>query len=99
MWSDEAPFTLSGHINRHNCIYWYGESMHLTLEQQLSQPGVNVWGDISSSGVLGPFFFSDGTVTIDKHFETLMNQVVPQLQQQPNSHYFYFQQDGGSPHY
>ena len=30
--------------------------MHLTLEQQLNQPGVNVWDGISSSGVYGPFF-------------------------------------------
>ena len=61
VWSDEASFKLSGHINRHNCVYWYGENMHLTLEQQLNQPGVNVWGGISSSGVLGPFgFFSFG---------------------------------------
>ena len=52
VWSDEASFKLSGHINRHNCVYWYSESMHLTLEH----PGVNVWDGISSSGVYGPFF-------------------------------------------
>uniref|UniRef100_A0A0L8I0P7 Transposase Tc1-like domain-containing protein n=1 Tax=Octopus bimaculoides TaxID=37653 RepID=A0A0L8I0P7_OCTBM len=57
VWSDEASFKLSGHINRHNCVYWYSENMHLTLEQQLNQPGVNVWGGISSSGVYGPFSF------------------------------------------
>ena len=28
-----------------------------------------------------------------------MNQVVPQLQQQPKSHDLYFQQDGAPPHY
>ena len=72
--------------------------MHLTLEQQLNQPGVNVWGGISSSGVLGPIFF-DGTVTGDNYLEILMNQVVPQLQQQPNLHDLYFQQDGAPPHY
>ena len=98
VWSDEASFKLSGHINRHNCIYWYGENMHLTLEQQLNQPGVNAWGGISSSGVLGPIFF-DGTVTGEKYLEILKNQVVPQLQQQPNSHDLYFQQDGAPPHY
>ena len=56
VWSDEASFKLSSHINRHNCVYWYSENIHLTLEQ-LNQPGVNVWGVISSSGVYGPFFF------------------------------------------
>ena len=56
VWSDKASFKLSGHINRHNCVYWYSENMRLTLEQQLNQPGVNVWSGISSSGVYGPFF-------------------------------------------
>ena len=53
VWSDEAFFKLSGHINRHNCVYWYSENMHLTLEQHLNQPGVNVWGGISSSVIYG----------------------------------------------
>ena len=38
-------------------IIVFTENMHLILEQQLNQPGVNVWGGISSSGVYGPFFF------------------------------------------
>lgn len=38
-------------------------------------------------------------VTGDKYLEILMNQVVPQLQQQPNSLDLYFQQDGALPHY
>jgi hypothetical protein len=41
----------------------------------------------------------DGIVTGDKYLEILMNKVVPQLQQQPNSHYLYFQQDWAPPHY
>ena len=36
VWSDEASFKLSGYINRHNCVYWYSENMHLTLEQELN---------------------------------------------------------------
>ncbi|GAB1604759.1 hypothetical protein Ahia01_000757400 [Argonauta hians] len=61
VWSDEACFKLSGHINRHS-VYWYSENMHLTLQQQLDQPGINVWRGISSSSVLGPYFF-DGAIT------------------------------------
>ena len=37
-------------------------TMHLTLEQQLNQPGVNVWDGNSNSGVFRPIYF-DGTVT------------------------------------
>ena len=33
IWSDEASFKLSGHVNRHNCVYWYTNNMHLTLEK------------------------------------------------------------------
>lgn len=73
--------------------------MHLKLDQQINQPGVNVWSSVSSSGVLGSIFFFNGTVTGDKYLEILMNQVVHQLQQQPNSHDHYFQQDGAPPHY
>ena len=59
IWSDEASFKLSGHVNRHNCVYWYTNNMHLTLEKQLNQPGINVWGTMSSSGVYGPFFWKE----------------------------------------
>ena len=97
VWSNEASFKLSGHINRHNYVYWYSENMHLTLEQQLNQPGVNVWGGISSSGVYGPFFGRNNDR--DKYFEILKNQILPQLQQLPNLHDFCFQQDEAFPHY
>lgn len=52
-------------MNRHNS----------TLEIQLIQTGVTVWGGISSSSVLGAFFY--GTVTGNKYLEILMNQVFP----------------------
>lgn len=59
VWTNEASFKLSAHVNRHNCVYWYSENMHLALEQQLNQPGVTVWGGISSSGVLETVFFME----------------------------------------
>ena len=34
-----------------------------------------------------------GTVTGDKYLKILKNQVIPQLQPQPNLHDLYFQQD------
>ena len=54
---DKASFKLSGHVNRHNCICWYCENKHFTIEQQLNHPGVNVRGGISSFGVTGPICF------------------------------------------
>lgn len=39
LWSDKSYFKLSGHINRHNCVYWLDENPHLTSKSQLNQLG------------------------------------------------------------
>lgn len=56
-WTDEACFKLNGMVNRHNCVYWASENPNDHLTTQLNQPGLTVWGGISSRGVLGPIFF------------------------------------------
>ena len=57
-WSDEANFKLSGAVNRHNCIYYSTENPHVTIEEQLNQPGVTVWAGLSCKGVIGHIFFN-----------------------------------------
>ena len=57
VWTDEASLKLSGYVNRHNCVYWYSEKKHLIIEQKLNQHGVDVWGGISSFGLIVPIFF------------------------------------------
>ena len=32
IWSDEACFKLSGHVNRHNCVYWADGNPNFTIE-------------------------------------------------------------------
>ena len=59
--SDEASCKLNGQVNRHNCTYWYTDNQHLSLEKQLKQPDMSVWGTISSFGILGQYFF-DGNI-------------------------------------
>lgn len=99
VWSDEATFKLSGSVNRHNCVYWADENPHKVVEKQLNQPGVTVWGSISSCGVVGPVFF-DRTVTGVNYLEALQRQVVPELQNGPlDFGTLLFQQDGAPPHY
>ena len=83
IWSDEACFKLSGHVNRHNCVYWADENPHLTIRSQLNQPGVTVWGALSSEGVLGPVFF-DGSVDGNNYLNMLRDVVVPQLRTSAN---------------
>ena len=59
----------------------------------------SIWSRfISSSSVNGPLFL-DGTLTGDKYLKIPKNQILPQLQQLPNLHDFYFQQDEAPPHY
>jgi len=98
IWSVEACFKLSGHVNRHNCVYWADENPHLTIQSQLNQPGVTVWGALSSEGVVGPVFF-DGTFECNNYLNMLRDVVVPQLRTRTNYAELYFQQDGATPHY
>lgn len=98
VWTDEACFKLSGHVNRHNCVYWADENPHVIMTSQLNQPGVTVWGGISCDGVIGPVFI-DGTVDSHKYLDMLTDVVVPQLRTRPNFAELYFQQDGAPPHY
>lgn len=98
IWSNEACFKLSGHVNRHNCVYWDDENPHFTIMSQLNQPGVTVWGALSSEGVVGPVFF-DGTVDGANYLKMLRDVVVPQLRTRANFTELFFQQDGAPPHY
>ena len=62
--------------------------MLLTLQQLVSMFGV-----VFQVLAFGDHFL-DGAVTGNKYLKILKNQVVPQLQPQPNLHDLYFQQDG-----
>ena len=83
VWTDEATFKLSGHVNRHNCVYWSDRNPHFTITSQLNQPGIIVWAGISSDGIVGPQFF-DGTVTGERYLDKLKNFIIPALRQRPD---------------
>lgn len=97
LWTDEASFKLNGHVNRHNCVYWSDTNPHEVMEKDLNVPGLNVWGGISSIGLIGPYFF-EGTVTSAAYLEMMQNFAVPEME---NNHIgnFIWQQDGAPPHY
>lgn len=98
VWSDEALFKLSGHVNRHNSVYYDTTNPHKTMEQQINQPGLCVWGGISSSGVIGPFIFQ-GTLDGEKYLRLLRTNVMPILKQRPDFNRVLLQQDGAPPHF
>jgi hypothetical protein len=98
IWSDEACFKWSGHVNRHNCVYWADENPHLTIRFQLNQSGVTEWGALSSEVVLGPVFF-DVTLDGNNYLNMLRDVVVPQLRTKAHFAELYLQQDEETPHY
>ena len=68
VWSDEAQFNLNGTVNRHNCVYWAPENLHVHVDKAVSLPGVHVCCGLSARGLIGPFFF-EGTVTGEAYLE------------------------------
>ncbi|KAJ8957455.1 hypothetical protein NQ318_004936 [Aromia moschata] len=62
LFSDESTFTLHGHVNRQNCLYWSGENAYCMRELHTQNPEkVNVWAGIIGENIIGPFFI-DGNL-------------------------------------
>ena len=57
IFSDEAHFQLTGHVNGHNSRIWIDENPREIQERPLNCPRVTVWWGISASRVYGPYFF------------------------------------------
>ena len=98
IWSDEVTFKVNGHVNRHNSVYWYETNPREILEKEVNVPGITVWGGISSSGMIGPFFFEE-TVTGNSYLTMLQEKMWPVVSQRQDIDQIYFQQDGAPPHY
>lgn len=101
LFSDEATFQSTGHLNRHNCHYWARENPHWTqhIDHQ-HRWSVNVWCGIVDGQVIGPYFFN-GTVTGQNYLEFLRNQ-LPGLMEDLSCRTrqrMWFQQDGAPPHF
>ncbi len=71
LWSDEAIFSLSETVNRHNCVYWEAKnSGHLQECDNLGSEKLMVWCGVWSNGRVGPFFF-DGSVNEESYLAML----------------------------
>lgn len=73
VWTDEASFKLTGHVNRHNCVYWHSENMHLRLETQLGQPGVS--GVVFQVLVFKDQYSFDGSDTGNNYLKIIINEL------------------------
>jgi len=96
VWSDEAQFKLNGTVNRHNCVYWALENLHVHVGKEVNLPGVNVWCGLSAGGLIGPFF--EGTVTGKAYLEMLRSSILPAVRALYENSEVFYQQDGAPPH-
>lgn len=98
--SDEAHFHLSGTVNKQNMRYWSAENPCVLHQRPLHDPKVTVWCAVSSSTIIGPYFFEneDGqavTVNSQRYRHMLQTFLVPELHEHEN---LWFQQDGATAH-
>jgi hypothetical protein len=101
--SDEAHFHISGYVNKQNCRYWAPENPRRLHERPLHRQKATVWCFVSMRGVTGPYFFEDErgnarTVTSGRYVDMLETFVAEQLQNFPDLHNPWFQQDGATAH-
>ena len=64
--SDESIFHLSGRVNRSNCRIWSKSNPKAIREHERDSPKLVIWCAMSSTGLIGPFFFDHevGNITI-----------------------------------
>lgn len=101
MFSDEAMFYLSSHVNRHNYRYWSDTNPHWTDACNMQNaPRIMVWAAIWKNRIIGPFFFEEH-VTKDSYLSMLREFLVPILEDLPlnERRQLWFQQDGAPPHF
>lgn len=99
--SDEATFTLSGEVNRHNCRYWSDTNPDWMLDSHTQYPQkVNVWAGILNNNLIGPFFI-DGNLNADRYETLLRDQIIPRIREIAGDNFdeTWFQQDGAAAHY
>jgi hypothetical protein len=98
IWTDESIFTINGHVNRHNTVYWSASNPQIIFEQDKLGEKVMVWAGLWSSGRVGPFFFN-GSVTAETYLKLLNGEVWPSISRNVQREKLWFQQDGAPAHY
>ncbi|EFN64048.1 hypothetical protein EAG_09261, partial [Camponotus floridanus] len=101
LFSDEATFMNSGHVNKHNMHYWAVENPHWMRSVPFQHRwSLNVWCGIIGDFVIGPYFFEE-TVTSESYCDLLQNHLPALLEDVPLHirREMWFQQDGAPPHF
>ena len=99
--SDEATFYVNGCVNRHNCRIWGTQQPNEIHEYVRGSPKVNVWCGLPYDRVIGPFFFSESTITGVVYLDLLEQYVFPQIEtfEQETVSRVIFMQVGAPPHF
>lgn len=97
IFSDEAIFHTSGHVNKRNTIFWGSEHPHVIREHVRDSPKVTVWCAVTSNGVIDPYFFENSIVNQETYRNMLQDWFLYELSLQYRLH-GYFQQDGAPCH-
>jgi len=99
--SDEATFHVNGCVNRRNCPIWGTQQPNEIHEYVQGSPKVNVWCGLLYDHVIGPFFFSEKTITGIVYLDLLEQYVFPQIEtfKQEIVSGVIFMQDGAPPHF
>ena len=59
LFSDEAHFHLSGHVNKQNMRFWASQQPYKHTQRPLTQEKVMVWCALGKGGIFGQYFFED----------------------------------------
>ena len=99
--SDEATFYVNGCVNGHNCRIWGTQQPSEIHEYVRGSSKVNVWCGLLYDRVIGPFFFSESTITGVVYLSLLEQYVFPQIEtfEQETLSRVIFMQDGAPPHF
>ena len=77
LWTDEAIFHLNGHVNRRNAITWAMTNPHISMDKPYQKKGIMVWAGLFKDQLIGPYFFTRGTVTGEKYLYMLKEDLWP----------------------
>ena len=67
--SDEAHFSLSGHVNNKNSVFWGSQAPHKVLQRSLHSVKCTAWVAILKHDIIGPFWLENDvgeTMTVYK---------------------------------
>jgi len=99
--SDEAAFYVNGCVNQHNCCILGTQQPNEIHEYVQGSPKVNVWCGLLYNRVIGPFFFSEKSITGVVYLDLLEQYMFPQIEtfEQEIVSRVIFMQDGAPPHF